>query len=230
VASTPEGIEYSVHPAGLLARCCAYFIDVAISSAAIGIGLGLLMGLARLTGLWLIMLFYFAMIWFYNVGFEIFWEGQTPGKRIMGLRVVMPDGSPVSPGASLLRNLLRFADGFLGLYHIGFLTVTASKGFKRLGDLIGGTLVVYGREEPLSSRLPNTWPDWIVATIPERPLSFGEKRDILSFARRYPLLGPSRADEIADTFAASLGFDPDKGGRPSVFILGLAKHLAGAEP
>jgi uncharacterized RDD family membrane protein YckC len=203
---TPEGIEYTLYPAGICARFCAYSIDTFIKWIVLFIFVILYrIFLMWSIGFWFFMLVYFAMDWFYHVLFDIFFRGQSPGKRILGLRVVQNDGSPVSAGASFIRNLLRFIDGFIGLYLIAFLSASVSRAFRRPGDWAAGTLVIYTWRSQLPQQSDKM--DWLSERkpiLPSRQLSFEEKQGILMFARRYPLLGEARADEIAGPLAASL--------------------------
>jgi uncharacterized membrane protein SpoIIM required for sporulation/uncharacterized RDD family membrane protein YckC len=142
-AQTSEGIEFELYPAGLPIRACAYAIDTFLQWALIVILWLTVELLGKGFGMWLLLILIFALDWLYHVVWEILDRGQSLGKRIMGIRVVRSDGSPVNPGASLLRNLLRFADTFMFLYIIVFLAITASKGFRRLGDWAADTMVVY---------------------------------------------------------------------------------------
>ena len=48
--------------------------------------------------------------WFYVGLFEALWNGQTPGKRLMGIRVVSVEGQPITPFQAILRNILRVVD------------------------------------------------------------------------------------------------------------------------
>jgi uncharacterized RDD family membrane protein YckC len=202
---TPEGIEIILYPAGLLIRSCAHAIDMGFQGVLViilSISAGLL---GQTLGLWLFLLLLFGVNWFYHVIFEVFFKGQSPGKRILGLRVVGGDGSPISPGASFLRNLLRFADTFMFLYLIAVLLITFSPGFRRLGDWAADTLVVYAA----NSRPPVAPPagPWTVnagelGSLPA--MTYAEKQAVLTFARRYPRLSPARADEIAHAYVEVL--------------------------
>ncbi|MDR2631739.1 MAG: RDD family protein [Spirochaetaceae bacterium] len=234
---TPEGIEIILYPAGLLIRACAYAIDMGIQSIlviALTISAGIL---GQVLGLWFFMLLLFAINWFYQVIFELFFKGQSPGKRILGLRVVSGDGSPISPGASFLRNLLRFADTFMFLYLIALLFMTLSSGFRRLGDWAADTLVVY----TANSRPPASLGAWTAdVSAPEGSsgqspkllslpvMSYEEKQAVLMFARRYPLLSPARGDEIAHTYVAYLREKADAPGlTDSEYLLAAARILQG---
>lgn len=235
---TPEGIEFILYPAGILIRACAWAIDGFIQAVvllAIVITAGIL---DQALGIWFLFLVIFALDWFYHMTFEIFFGGQSPGKRFMGIRVVRGDGSPVNPGASFLRNLLRFADTFMFLLLISFICMLVSPAFRRIGDWVGDTLVVYTANariplrfsSPNYSRLP--WLDDFPMVTPARELGFEEKQAILSFARRYPRLGKARSAEIARIWAAELSSvaeSSDSGAESldSAIILGIAHTLSG---
>lgn len=83
----------------------------------------------------------------YFVFFEWIWNGQTPGKRWLKLRVIREDGRPITLWEALARNLIRLFDMFPGLYSIGLITVFLSNRDQRLGDLFAGTVVVRERTD-----------------------------------------------------------------------------------
>lgn len=89
----------------------------------------------------------FTIIWGYYVFFEIVWNGQSPGKRVAGTRVVLSDGSPVSAAAVVIRNLVRVIDLLPFAYAVGLVTMFANRQARRLGDFAAGTLVVRSRQE-----------------------------------------------------------------------------------
>lgn len=96
-----------------------------------------------LEGIWFILIF--LLIWGYMIFFEIKWNGQTIGKRQLGLRVIREGGYPVQPYNIVVRNLLRVVD-FLPLgYLLGVISILASKNYQRLGDFVAGTIVVKQR-------------------------------------------------------------------------------------
>jgi uncharacterized RDD family membrane protein YckC len=86
----------------------------------------------------------------YHTGLE-FWTGTTPGKRLFGLRVVLDDGAPLSGTASVIRNAMRLIDG-LGYWSIAVAVILLRGDGKRLGDVVGGTLVVKDDECAPSGR------------------------------------------------------------------------------
>jgi uncharacterized RDD family membrane protein YckC len=206
---TPEGIEYVLYPAGLPIRVCAYAIDTLIQWVFLIAAAIFFYTMKNTLGQWAALLILFGVNWFYHVGWEIFNRGQSLGKRILGIRVVKSDGSPVSPGASFLRNLLRFADVFMSLCLAGLFSMILSPAFRRLGDWAADTLVVYTP----SAQAPNWQPGALAgnsntdAVAVVRSLPYEEKQAILMFARRYPLLGPALADEIAHTYVEALRAD-----------------------
>jgi uncharacterized RDD family membrane protein YckC len=89
----------------------------------------------------------FAAQWLYFFFFEWRWNGQTPGKRLLHLRAIKVDGSPVSWVDVLLRNLSRPIDAFGPMGLIGLLMIFVSPRAQRLGDLMARTLVI--RETPI---------------------------------------------------------------------------------
>ncbi len=110
----------------------------------------------------------FGFQWVYFNFFEWLWNGQTPGKRLLHLRVIKVDGSPVSGIDVLLRNLSRPIDtlGPMGL--IGLLMIFVSRKAQRLGDLMARTLVIHetrstGRSS-IRSRAPATAASGTAAT------------------------------------------------------------------
>ncbi|HSE17915.1 MAG TPA: RDD family protein [Pyrinomonadaceae bacterium] len=83
----------------------------------------------------------------YFTFFEWIWSGQTPGKRWLKLRVIREDGRPITFWEASVRNLLRTVDMFpTGSYSIGLIAVFASTRDQRIGDMVGGTVVVRERE------------------------------------------------------------------------------------
>jgi uncharacterized RDD family membrane protein YckC len=93
---------------------------------------------------------YFVIIWAYYIFFESLWNGQTPGKRMMGLRVIKDGGYPVDFRSVVVRNLVRAADTLPVLYSLGLVVALLHLRYQRLGDMAAGTLVVtHGREARL---------------------------------------------------------------------------------
>ena len=89
----------------------------------------------------------FLLVDTYFAFFEWIWSGQTPGKRWMKLRVIREDGRPITFFEASVRNLLRTFDMFFPpFYSIGLIAVFLSTSDQRIGDMVGGTVVVRERE------------------------------------------------------------------------------------
>src|SRR5947209_19253285 len=84
----------------------------------------------------------FALITFYDIFFEGFQSGRTPGKRLNGLRVVRVEGHPVNFLTSAVRNVIRPVDFLPTAYLLGAVVILATRKNQRIGDVIAGTLVV----------------------------------------------------------------------------------------
>ncbi|HWT67544.1 MAG TPA: RDD family protein [Pseudomonas sp.] len=195
---TPEGIDLPLRPAGLMVRALAFAIDLALRGLILGLLFVVLSMLGKL-GMGLGSLLIFAVSWWYMVLFEVLNQGRSPGKQWMGLRVVQDDGTPIGWSASLLRNLLRFVDLLPFGYFLGAISCLQSPGFKRLGDIAAGTLVIY-RERPLPRpQLPPAPP-----RHPPFKLTLTEQRAILGFAERQAELSDARVNELAAILAQPL--------------------------
>jgi uncharacterized RDD family membrane protein YckC len=145
---TPENIAFQYRVAGPFRRLPAYLLDAIIRALIIAAGaliLGMTLGFSGLPGLsiGLIFILWFAISWFYGGLFETFWNGQTPGKRLMRIRVVSIDGQPINGIQAVLRNFLREVDALpFYLFQVGLLSAMMNDRFQRLGDLAAGTMVV----------------------------------------------------------------------------------------
>ncbi len=155
---TPENVVFDYEVAGIASRCIAAAIDTfIILLIQIGIYLTLFatlivtFGELELSNLdesaigWIVAilgLIGFALLWGYYIFFELRWNGQSPGKRKMHLRVVRTDGMPITFTESLIRNLVRLIDFLPAYYGLGLIVVFVNGQARRLGDLAAGTLVV----------------------------------------------------------------------------------------
>ena len=219
-AETPEGIALSLRPAGAMARCLAYLADFGIRLVAF-IVTAIVAGAAGGIGWGVFLILYFLLEWFYPVAFELWGNGATPGKRMLGLRVVMDSGLPVTPAASLVRNLLRAAD-FLPAFHaFAAASMLLRPDSKRLGDLAAGTLVVYAEPTKLHGEVPPAEP-----LAPARPLTAREQVAIVTWASRAARLTPDRFDELAKLAQPVLA-EGGGTGRPSQRLLRVAHWVLG---
>ncbi len=85
----------------------------------------------------------------YFIVFEWLWNGQTPGKRLLKLRVIREDGRPLTLWEAIARNLLRICDAIPGfvlpVYSVGLIVIFLSDKDQRLGDIFAGTVVIRER-------------------------------------------------------------------------------------
>lgn len=93
----------------------------------------------------------FALFAGYFIFFEWLWNGQTPGKKLLKLRVIREDGRPITLWEAIARNLLRIFDAIPGfvipIYSIGLVSIFKSSRDQRIGDLFAGTVVVRERAD-----------------------------------------------------------------------------------
>lgn len=155
---TPENIQVIYELAGFASRFMALMIDLLIQIVAILLVLGALRLFADVTlplggGFtgFIGALAYigpYVLFFVYATFFEMLWGGRTPGKRLLGLRVIRDGGYPINIIASAIRNILRFVDfGIVPPVLIlcglpGLLCIFFSPNYKRIGDYAAGTLVI----------------------------------------------------------------------------------------
>src|SRR5262249_13571039 len=94
----------------------------------------------------LVILFLFSVYWGYFAFFEIIWKGQTPGKRIIGIRVIKDSGRPINAYEAIGRNLLRSVDALLGMYIVGIVSMMISAQKRRVGDYVVVSVVVHDKK------------------------------------------------------------------------------------
>lgn len=146
---TPEQIDLSFQKAGIGSRFYAALIDTGLLTliALVGyyVNRNFIMELGETLGNWLGALgviIVFALFWGYYMVFEVTTNGQSLGKRALGLRVIKEEGYPIGFADSAIRNLVRIVDFLPFFYGAGLLAMLINKDWRRLGDLAAGTLVV----------------------------------------------------------------------------------------
>jgi uncharacterized RDD family membrane protein YckC len=220
-AETPEGILLQLRPSGLCARACAFLLDMLIRFTIFGLVLTLIALVGQL-GPAILLILLFLLEWLYPVAFELSRWGATPGKRALGLKVVMDNGLPITPAASLTRNLLRVADFLPLVYGFALVCMLTRRDFKRLGDLAAATLVVYEAHEIRKPQLADVEPH-----APAIPVPLQDQAAVIALAARAPRLTAERLDELAALAATISG---DRGGSgPEVTrrVLGVAQWFLG---
>jgi uncharacterized RDD family membrane protein YckC len=242
----PEHVEIAFTLAGFGSRFIAYLIDLAcmillvaiLFAAMLALILTLSKGFAEalfggqsMQGEGLVItlvislfgLALFIVSWFYFLIFELLWDGKSPGKRALGIRVIRDEGGKITFYASLLRNLLRVADWLPSFYFVGMIAMFANRKWKRLGDLAAGTIVVKEEKEGWSPEGPLAPP----------PIGAGELDAVLTgdvlekmgreyhalcqdYLRRRDAIDPFKKAEIAKAIALEpmrkldiTGMEPD---------------------
>jgi len=215
---TPESIAFRYELAGLGSRFLALIVDQAIQFATLGaIFGGIILAASRLPkhlaanaaeklgesfAVAFIITVAFAVLFGYFILSEAVWNGQTPGKRLLGLRVVRDGGYPIDFGASLIRNLIRVGEALVGYYILAAISALISPENKRLGDLAAGTIVV--RDARLAA------PRFLDArdeepTYASTAYLTGEERALIKrFLERRDTLAPDRRKALAAHLAARL--------------------------
>lgn len=220
-AETPEGIVLELSPAGLSIRFYAFALDWAIRLAIIYAATMVAQIMAGI-GVAFMLILLFVLEWFYPVLFELTLSGATPGKRTFRLKVVMDNGLPITPAASVTRNLLRAADFLPFGYGFAIVSMLTRRDCKRLGDLAAGTMVVHETREIARIDM-----DAVPPLVPVRALAPEDEAAIVALAARAKRLTPARLDELA-AMAASITGDAGRSG-PDVTrrVLGVAQWVLG---
>lgn len=183
----PEKITFTYRYAEQGTRMAAFFIDTAIQFAVLLIFVFLFIGtgdafrdsitedLSLVTAGFLYLIIFF-MQWFYFLFFEAFWNGQTPGKRLMKIRVINHRGKELDFPSLLLRNFMRAVDGFPFLHLLGGIIFMIDKRKRRIGDILSQTIVVYEEKKK---------PDVPMITVPFTIMDLNqkEKHDIKLHAK-----------------------------------------------
>ncbi len=231
---TPENIAFTYQVAGPFRRLPAFAIDMAIR-----MGFWLLVGillffsgamansffreLIEALGTGVMLLLWFFLEWFYGGVFETYWNGQTPGKRLLGIRVLSTSGQPVNGLQAMMRNILRSADmmpivplsafieeaavfgiptGMLGL-----ICFASTHRFQRLGDLVGGTMVVV-EDRSWMVGVQKLNEHGLVELAEQIPPSFQVSREVsralATYVERRKAFSVPRREEIAKRLADPL--------------------------
>jgi len=216
--NTPEGISLRLSPAGPVPRMLAWSIDILIRLAINGVFFAALAIFGK-TGIGIALILTFLLEWFYPVYFELYKNGQTPGKKMFNIYVTMENASPISPGASIIRNLLRFVDFLPFLYGFGFISMMLTRRFQRLGDLVAGTVVLHKALDYPAIEEDNT-----KAITPPVSLNLSEQQALIRYQQRIPYLTPERAEELARLTTPLV----DENNLASPRLLGIANWIMGA--
>ncbi|MDJ0756840.1 MAG: RDD family protein [Ardenticatenaceae bacterium] len=239
---TPENVGFDYEIAGIGSRFMAAAIDyliLGITQAIIVLGsifliIGsietLLEGESPIGGIFIAVIFVvvFAINWGYFIFFEITWNGQTPGKKQIGLRTISLNGLPAGAGSIVIRNLLRTVDFLPISYGVGLVTMFINPQFRRLGDLAAGTVVVFDQtdinlDQVRRSTRTRGAPVIVSEAVLEMPLYRLDVRDIGRLegylARRDEMVNDL---EVAQHILRGLYEKMDLEWNPSRFTMGIA--------
>lgn len=208
---TPERVGLTIDLAGVGSRTLAFLLDWLILFAVSAVtilaittaGVAIRWHTATVIALYAVG---FVLWWLYFALFEALWNGQTPGKRVLGLRVQKVGGYPIGWPEALIRNFLRvLIDLFLFGVPIGLVVMVLGRRNQRIGDLAAGTVVVRERRGGLEQLaeigfgVDDTAPDTALGRI---ELTSDEFETVHDFLVRVPDLDPACRDRIGTSLAA----------------------------
>lgn len=232
---TPEHVALRFQTAGLGSRAAAQLIDMVIMYGALVL---LFIALALIgelqpefynfinSSLMVAVLFLvlFLIIFGYGIFFEYFWGGQTPGKRLLGLRVRQEQGQPLTFFSAVVRNLLRLIDSLPLFYLLGCLVIFFHPQHQRIGDLVAGTIVVYqnrgmsGKEQKRRrqtvDQLSQTVEPLPLETLARKKFTLDDWTLLAAYVHKNADLSPWEREKttlkIARILLPKAGLDPDE--------------------
>lgn len=219
--ATPEGIHLHLTPAGPIPRLYAWLIDTVIRFF-LYILISFIANLLGNFGAGIAAIVIFFIEWFYPVFFEVLNNGQTPGKKAFNIYVALENGAPVSVGASMVRNIIRFIDFLPALYGFAFISMLLTNKFQRLGDLAANTVVLYKPTDQLIADTPSEMDELPPEPLPVA-LTLKEQQSIINFSTRMNTLHEERREELARLTGTLVSEQKN----PARYLSALAKTLVG---
>ncbi|WP_342381513.1 RDD family protein [Myxococcus stipitatus] len=213
--ATPERVALSLPVAGIGYRCLAWLVDATllfffwvvayfVFTLLVSDVLGVFQGLSGL-GQTLLVVGVFATQWLYWTVGEVFFHGQTPGKKALRIRVVRLDGAPVGLFESAVRNLCRAVDFLPGLYATGCISMLMTPQHRRLGDLLAGTVLVRDERIDLDKYTAAAPGEASTSVATGRTLAPEEVELVLAFLTRAPGLQPDARHRMGTKLVEKLG-------------------------
>ncbi|MBS0308451.1 MAG: RDD family protein [Proteobacteria bacterium] len=187
--TTPEGVRLLLTPAGPAPRAWAWAVDFLIWLAVVWVMIMVLSGTKLGEGVLMVLLF--VSYWGYPIICEVYFGGRTLGKRVVGIEVLRTNGLPVGWRESTLRNLLLVADFLPLMYCSGLLCMLCDSRFRRIGDIVAGTQVVYREKRRARPAPPDAPP-----AVPPFPLTPEQQRTLADLFERERRLPPGRLEEL----------------------------------
>jgi uncharacterized RDD family membrane protein YckC len=207
---TPERVQFRYPLAGPFRRSIAYLLDVAVLLVLILLGwmVSTLLTLGSQAGAGPAQAIMFVLIWGYGAFCEGMFNGQTLGKRAVGIRVMTTQGVPITGSQAAIRNLIGTVDGPMPfLYLPGLASMLLTSRFQRLGDLAAGTMVIV-EESRFRATVPRVEPSVTAEVLPFLPLrvTAGPEmaRALSDYVRHRNRFGRDRREEIARHLARPL--------------------------
>jgi len=238
---TTEKVPFTYRVAGIGARFLAWLVDWLLIVALTIAGMLFLAQFDRAgagVGTGAVILWMFALTWGYFLIFEWLWLGQTPGKRVLGIRVIQERGASITFLQAAVRNVVRAVDALplvLGVPFcaLGFGVMAGNARQRRLGDFAAGTLVVHvERQGRLIRALHDSGADPLgdaVTRLRLSQLTKEQKQTLLDLClRREQLRIADRARlfrAVSEHLQSALGLVPAEHQSDEKFVLALAAAL-----
>ncbi|MDH5639259.1 MAG: RDD family protein, partial [Nitrospinota bacterium] len=147
---TPERVDFHYTTAGLASRAMAWLLDQLFLNFVRAAIFFMFISYMKL-GAVVIILMFFVLDFFYFLYFELYWAGQSPGKKYMGIRVIAASGGRLGFNETFMRNLIRNIDNLPVLMTLGAIVAALDPYGRRLGDFAADTLVVVDAHRPIPS-------------------------------------------------------------------------------
>ncbi len=212
---TPENVRFSYKLAGPHIRALSFFYDSVFLFLSIIFFAFIIFTIGPLIRKYIISIPNFdqgifwvgscLIFWFQNAVLETVFKGQTPGKKLCGLRVLSQDGQPITGFQALTRNIIRAADIALGPF--SFLQMSLNDHFMRLGDIAAQTIVVYQTKVNNTKLFRFKHPDiirLINALPPDFFVSPDLKKALALYVKTRSRLSPQRNLEITGPLGRTL--------------------------
>lgn len=263
---TPEHVEVHFELAGIGSRFLAVLLDhllqalvfIVLGIAFFGLGIfsldtGLTSGAFSMWVFAIFIIIIFVVTYGYFLFFELTKNGQTPGKKAVGIRVIRDTGHPLDFRSALLRNIMRIVDSLPSMYGVGVISIFASPQYRRVGDYVAGTLVVKvgkqaaapapqaapASEQPAYAQTPFASSQPAQPTAPDihlpqqalpliTSISRDEYRAIRHFLNRVNELDPQVAHNLSiklvTPIAQKLQLDPTQIPEPVAFLMSVSRE------
>jgi uncharacterized RDD family membrane protein YckC len=237
---TPEQIALELPLAGIGSRFLAIAIDTLIQIALYLLtglifllllpqGFSIFTFLPKTLGPAIAIFIGFAIYWGYFALFESIWKGQTPGKRVAGIRVIKESGRPINAFEAIGRNLMRAVDVMPGIYGVGLLCMMLNEQSRRLGDFVAGTVVVH---EKTTDQVRPTWNTAVASASASGRIGQVTAEELVLIetylSRRFDLEPGVRlrtAIQIAERIKAKTGLEPQSHQHVDDFLEEAARRV-----